>query len=67
MSNFFPIRGGDAWYLAVLLAVVVISFLPQTRAVQVAGMSLFGWMMSGLMVIAPLVALVRLILERDDR
>jgi len=67
MSNFFPIRRADIWYLAVLALLIVIAFLPQTRSVQVAGMSLFGWMMVGLMVIAPLVALVRLIIESDER
>jgi apolipoprotein N-acyltransferase len=58
---------GDRWYLAVLIAAAVIAFLPWTRATHVGGLSLFGWMMAGLMVLSPAIALVRIFLAPDER
>jgi hypothetical protein len=58
---------GDRWYLAALVLVAVIAFLPVSRATQVGPLPLFGWLMAGLMVVAPLVALVRLLSDRTSR
>jgi hypothetical protein len=58
---------GDRWYLAGLVLVAVIAFLPASRATQVGPLPLFGWLMAGLMVAAPLVALVRLLTDRASR
>ncbi|MDZ7344747.1 MAG: hypothetical protein ONA90_09585 [candidate division KSB1 bacterium] len=61
MSNFFPMPRGDRWYLSVVIVFSVISFLPWSQAIQVAGMALFGWLMAALMVFSPTMALIRLI------
>jgi hypothetical protein len=58
---------GDRWYLASLVVVAVVAFLPWSRATQVGPLPLFAWVMAGLMVAAPLVALVRLAAERSNR
>ncbi len=60
MSNFFPMPRGDRWYILVILVFAVVSFLPWSHSIQVAGMALFGWLMAALMVVAPVVALLRL-------
>ncbi len=60
MSNFFPMPRGDRWYILAILLFVVVSFLPWSHSIQVAGMALFGWLMAALMVVAPVVALLRL-------
>jgi hypothetical protein len=66
-SSFFPMSRGDRWYLAALVLVAVVAFLPVSRGTQVGPLPLFGWMMAGLMVAAPLVALVRLLSDRRPR
>ncbi len=58
MSNFFPMPRGDRWYLLAILLFAVV--LPWSHRIQVAGMALFGWLMAALMVVAPVVALLRL-------
>jgi hypothetical protein len=58
---------GDRWYLAALVLVAVVAFLPWSRATQVGVLPLFAWLMAGLMVVAPLVALVQLLSERPSR
>ena len=60
MSNFFPMPRGDRWYILAILLFAVVSFLPWSHRIQVAGMALFGWLMAALMVVAPVVALLRL-------
>ncbi len=60
MSNFFPMPRGDFAFIVVLLVVAVVSFLPWSREAEWAGMAMLGWMMAGLMVLAPIIALVRL-------
>ena len=57
MSNFFPLPRGDRWYIVALLVFAAVSFLPWSHTIDVAGMALFGWLMAGLMVLAPVVAL----------
>lgn len=60
MPDFFPLPRGDRWFILSILAFAVVAFLPWTHTIEVAGMALFGWMMAALMVVAPIVALVRL-------
>jgi hypothetical protein len=64
MKNFFPMSRGDLRFIVVLLALAVVSFLPWTRNMQWAGMSMLGWMMALLMVLSPTFALVRVIGDR---
>ena len=59
-SNFFPMPRGDRWYILAILVFAVVSFLPWSHSIEVAGMALFGWLMAALMVVAPVVALLRL-------
>lgn len=60
MSNFFPMPRGDFAFIVVLIVVAVVSFLPWSREAEWAGMAMLGWMMAGLMVLAPVIALIRL-------
>jgi hypothetical protein len=64
MSNFFPMPRGDRWFLAIIIVFSIISFLPWTQGVHVAGMALFGWLMAALMILSPAIALIRLIRHR---
>jgi hypothetical protein len=61
MSNFFPMPGGDRWFLLTIIVFSIISFLPWTQEIQISGMALFGWMMAALMILSPTIALIRLI------
>jgi hypothetical protein len=54
---------GDRWYLTALIAIAVVAFLPWSRVTHVGVLPLFAWLMAGLMVLAPIVALVRLLRE----
>ena len=67
MKNFFPMPRGDVWFIVVLLALAVVSFLPWTRGAQWAGMSMLGWMMVLLMLLSPTLALLRVIGDRAGR
>ena len=64
MSRFFSMSRGDRAYLAALLLFAALAFLPWARGVTVAGLALFGWLMAALMVVAPMVALLRLVASR---
>jgi len=57
---------GDFCFIVALLSLAVISFLPWTRNMQWAGMSMLGWMMALLMVLSPSIALLRVIKERNQ-
>ncbi|MGH7456143.1 MAG: hypothetical protein ACRENG_32615 [bacterium] len=61
MSNFFPMPRGDRWFLLTIIIFSIVSFLPWTQKVHVAGMALFGWLMAALMILSPTIALIRLI------
>ena len=65
--SFFSMPRGDRYYLLTLIAIAVVAFLPWSRATQVGVLPLFAWIMAGLMVFAPLVALLRLVLGADRR
>jgi len=62
MSQFFPLPRGDRWYLALLVAIAVVAFLPWSRNTAAGSLPVFGWLMVALMVLAPAIALVRLLL-----
>lgn len=64
MSSFFPISKGDLAYLLAVLAFAVIAFLPFSREHEMGGVALLGWLMAALMIIAPALALVRILTER---
>lgn len=54
---------GDRWYIGAVIAVAVVAFLPWSRQTHVGPLPVFAWLMAGLMVFAPLVALVRILRE----
>jgi hypothetical protein len=64
MSSFFPVSKGDLAYLLAVLAFALIAFLPFSREHELAGVALLGWLMAVLMIIAPALALVRILTER---
>lgn len=61
MRAFFPLPRGDCWYLAFLIGVAAAAFLPWSRQTMAGSLPVFAWLMVALMVLAPTVALVRLI------
>jgi len=61
MPNFFPMPGGDRWFLLTLIIFSLISFLPWMQEIQMSGMALFGWMMAALIILSPAIALIWLI------
>ncbi|KAA0230062.1 hypothetical protein EDS67_08465 [candidate division KSB1 bacterium] len=67
MPNFFHMPRGDRWYLIIVIVFAFISFLPWSRAIHVAGMALFGWLMAGLMLLSPAIALLLLWFEKKNR
>jgi hypothetical protein len=64
---FFRMPAGDRLYLAAIITVAVIAFLPWSRHTQAGPLPVFAWLMAGLMVFAPLVALVRILREPGRR
>jgi hypothetical protein len=67
MQNFFPMSRGDLLFLGLLGTFSVVSFLPWSRSLSWGGMAMQGWMMALLMVVAPTLALLRLLLSRPDQ
>ncbi len=67
MKNFFSMPRGDLGFIVALLTLAVVSFLPAVRDAEWAGMSMLGWMMAGLMVASPVIALVRLLSESGGK
>jgi len=67
VSNFFPMPASDRWYLIIVIAFAVLTFLPWSRAVYVAGMALFGWLMAALMLLSPTIALILIWREHRRR
>ncbi len=65
--GFFALPSGDRWYLGVLVAMAALAFTPWSRATELGGLPLFAWFMTALMVLAPAIALVRLIGHRGPR
>jgi hypothetical protein len=59
---FFPMAAGDRWYLVILIAIAVIAFTPWSRTTEMGGLPVFGWLMAALMVLAPVIALARLLM-----
>ena len=66
MKNFFSMSHGDLGFIAALLALAFVAFLPVVREAEWAGMSMLGWTMAGLMVLSPVIALVRLMSESKE-
>ena len=67
MKSFFPMSRGDVAYILLLLAFVVVAFLPWARHIELGGVALVGWLMALLMIVSPAVALIRIAQERRDR
>lgn len=67
MNSFFPMRTGDIVYIALLLAMAVASFLPWSTETTWGPMVALGWMLAALMIVAPVIALIRLFIERRLR
>ena len=57
-------RSADRFYLSGLCLFAAVAFLPLFREPQVAGVSVFGWLMAALMVISPMGALALFLSER---
>jgi hypothetical protein len=64
MKSFLPMARGEKLILVFLLLYSAVSFLPVWSTFEVAGMVMFGWLMAGLMVISPVLALVVFLRKR---
>lgn len=60
-------RRGEAVTLLLLVAFSAISFLPVWRTLEVAGMAVFGWLMTALMLVSPALALLVFLTDRQRR
>ena len=67
MRGFFPMSRGDLAYVILLLGFAVVAFLPWAREVHFVGVALVGWLMALLMIVAPVVAIIRILQERRIR
>jgi membrane protein YqaA with SNARE-associated domain len=66
MSTFLRMRKSELYLLVALIGFSAASFLPLWRDVTIAGMSLFGWWMAALMILAPAAALAVFFYERKQ-
>ncbi|HXV36657.1 MAG TPA: hypothetical protein VEC18_05900 [Myxococcota bacterium] len=55
--SFFPLPRGERRVLGALVAAAAAAYLPPLRAIEIAGVALFGWLMAALMVFSPLLTL----------
>jgi len=62
--GFFSMPAADAVYAVSVLLLSSIALLPWAREIRLGGMALTGWLLAGLMVFAPAVALLMLLRER---
>lgn len=60
---FYRMDPADKWYLVSVLLFTVVMFLPWSRDITVLGVSLFGWLMAGLMILSPVAALILLVVQ----
>jgi hypothetical protein len=65
VKQFFPMSKGEARLLVFLIVMAVNAFLPVWRTVEIGGMAVFGWLLAGLMIVSPTLAL--LVFRRADR
>jgi hypothetical protein len=65
VKQFFSMRWQEAAALLFLVAFSAFSFLPGWRRVEIGGIALFGWWMTALMLISPVLTL--LVFVRDGR
>ena len=66
MKSFFPMDRVEAAALGILIGFSVFSFLPVWREVEFAGMAIFGWLMTILMVLSPSLVLLILLRKRTQ-
>ena len=67
MSNFFPMPRGDRYFALAVVVVAVLALLPWSHHIMIKGLALLGWLMAALMLIAPTVALWRLVSADANR
>lgn len=60
---FYRLPKGDLIYLAALLALAAAALLPDWGERTYFGVHVLAWWMAGLMLLSPIVALVRLLVE----
>ena len=65
MKQFFSMRREESAALLFLIAFSAFSFLPVWRRVEIGGIAVFGWLMTALMLISPVLTL--LVFVRDGR
>ena len=67
MKAFFPMRRSEAATLVFLIAFAAFAFIPAWRTIELWGMAVFGWLIAGLMLISPAIALAAFLYRRGDR
>lgn len=56
----------DLALLGGIVVYVIVTFLPWTYSISIAGVGLIAWLMLGLMLLAPLAGLILTLLDKDD-
>ncbi len=64
MTQFFSMPRGDLLFMVTIMLIGAASMSPWATSQTWNGMAVQGWMLAGLMILAPSAALLRLALER---
>gem|GEM_PF-2288758 len=65
--GFFPMPRADIAFLVIILAWAIVALLPWARETEAGGVAMLGWLMAGLMVLSPAIALGRILMARRRR
>jgi hypothetical protein len=66
-SQFFSLRGSDKLALVLLLLYTVVTFSLIQSDIKIAGVSIFGWLMGLMMFLAPIISLVAMASEKNNK
>jgi|GEM_PF-945937 len=64
-SQFFWMPGQDKIALILILVYSVLTFTLIGSPMKIAGISIFGWLMGGMMFLAPIISLVAVRYDKD--
>lgn len=66
-SQFFSLRGSDKLALVLLLLYTVFTFSLIQSDIKFAGVAIFGWLMGLMMFLAPIISLVAMATEKNNK
>lgn len=66
-GNWFPMSRGDRFGLVSIVILILVGFLLYYSQYVLYGMSLFGWFMGLMMFVAPILSLVGMSLDKEEK